>query len=244
MLARIQSYLLQGIEASPCEIEIDLDQRCMDKVDIVGLPDIAVKEAIDRVRSAVGNAGYPWPSGKLLVNLAPADVRKEGPLYDLPIAVGMLVASGVIDERAARPVAVPAGGGGEGEDQILAEGMDFRRFIFAGELALDGRIRPVRGAIAMASLARSLGMRGVVLPAENASEAAVVDGIDVIGVRTLSEVVGHLNGALPTEPHPPIDLKALIEHTQAEVDFADVKGQETVKRAMTIAAAGAHNILG
>jgi len=245
MLARVQSFILHGIDARPCEIEIDLDQRGLDRIDMVGLPDVAVKESLDRVRSAVGNGGYPWPAGKLLVNLAPADVRKEGPVYDLPIAVGLLVASGVIDERAAQRVAVPilAGSGNEQEEEVLPPGLDYRGFLFAGELALDGRVRPIRGAIALATLARELKMRGVVLPHENAPEAAVVEGIDVIGVRTLEEVVGLFNGALAPELHPPVEIDALIERTSAQIDFAEVKGQEPVKRALTVAAAGGHNLL-
>ncbi len=246
MLARVQSFILQGIEAAPCEIEIDLDQRGLDKVDIVGLPDVAVKESLDRVRSAIGNAGYPWPAGKLLVNLAPADVRKEGPVYDLPIAIGMLVASGVVDERAAQRVSVPVAqvtGDVEQPADLLPEGVDPARFLYAGELALDGRVRPVRGAIALATLARDLGMRGVIVPAANAGEAAVVEGVEVLGVHTLAEVVGLLNGALPAESHPPVDLESLIQRTVADVDFGEVKGQESVKRAMTVAAAGGHNVL-
>lgn len=243
MLARVQSFVLTGIDASPCEIEVDIAEYGLNKTVVVGLPDAAVKESIDRVRAAVTNSGYVFPLGNLLVNLAPADVRKEGPVYDLPIAVGLLLASGVI--RGATPAhamrrdaAVPHARTAEGPD-----GLDPRRRLFAGELALDGRLRPVRGVIAMATLARERGYTGVVVPAENAAEAAVVDGVEVIGARTLAEVVGVLNGAIDAAPHPAVDLRILVQRASAEVDFADVRGQEAVKRAITVAAAGRHNLL-
>lgn len=225
MLARVQSFVLEGVDAHPCEVEVDLNETGLKSEEVVGLPDAAVKESIERVRSAILNSGYAFAPGRLLINLAPADVRKEGPVYDLPIALGMLLASGVIR------------GGEEGE------GLDHRALFVAGELALDGRVRPVRGAIALAMLARDAGYRGVILPADNAAEAAVVGGIEVHGARTLSEVVGWLTGALPASAHPPVDVESLIRSAGAEVDFADVRGQEGVKRALTVAAAGRHNIL-
>lgn len=245
MLAHIRSFILQGIEASPCEIEVDLQERGMDSERVVGLPDTSVCESFDRVRSALGNSGYTFPRGKLLVNLAPANVRKEGPVYDLPIAVGILCASSVIHPTLERIGAGGSGGGSEDDPTrgMLREGIDVRSLVFAGELALDGRVRPVRGAIAMASMARRLGARGIVLPAENATEAAVVEEIEVFGVQTLAEVVGLMNGALPAEPHPPVDVAALIESTGAPIDFREVRGQEAVKRAITVAAAGSHNLL-
>lgn len=270
MLARVQSYLLQGIDALPCEVEIDLDESAGAGMDalgggmgggrkqmIVGLPDAAVKESIERVHAALSNSGYYSPTGKLLINLAPADVRKEGPLYDLPIAIGVLMTAGVIRSRAAQqtgrrtprgmPVPAPAGaprgeGGADGEPPGF-EPLDPREFLFAGELALDGRVRPVRGVIAMAALAKSQGMRGVVVPAENAAEASLVPGVEAIGVRTLAELVGLLQGEIEPSPHPPLDIDTLLRTATAPVDFAEVRGQEAVKRAITVAAAGAHNIL-
>lgn len=227
MTARVPSYLLQGVDAIPCEIEVDVDDRGLDRETIVGLPDAAVKEALERVRSALSNAGYPHPQGRLLINLAPADVRKEGPVYDLPIAVGMLLAQNVIREQ---------------RDEA-AGGLDHRRYVFAGELALDGRVRPVRGVIALASMARAMGAAGVIVPSANASEAAVVDGIDAIGVSDLSEVVGLLNGTLEPAPMPCPDVSSMLESAGCVVDFADVRGQEPVKRAIVIAAAGGHNLL-
>ena len=265
MLSRVQSFVLQGIDASLCEIEVDVAESGLAKETIVGLPDAAVKESIERVRSAVTNVGYRFPLSRLLVNLAPADVKKEGPVYDLPIAVGLLMADGVIEPSsrrgAGRPEPVraselPAGVEPTDLDAQLAtleeepreaeagwDPIDARAYLFAGELALDGRVRPVRGALAMALLARDRGMRGVVVPAANATEAAVVEGIEVLGVETIAEVVGLLNGTLEPCAHPPVDVSALIEHASAEVDFADVRGQESVKRAIVVAAAGGHNLL-
>lgn len=257
MLARVQSFILQGIDATPCEIEVDVREGAVAKQTIVGLPDEAVRESIERVRSALANGGYPVPLGTLLVNLAPAETKKEGPLYDLPIAVGLMVASGVAGQargkagssrlsvhnaRAADGLAQSAEGG-----VCVAEppsmGIDHRRYLFAGELALDGRVRPIRGALAMAALARARGLGGVVVPAENAAEAAVVDGIDVLPVHTLAQVIGLLNGLIELEPHAPVDVETMIQATDAEVDFGEVRGQEAVKRALTVAAAGGHNVM-
>ena len=228
MLARVQSFVLQGIDAHPCEIELDIADAGMERDSIVGLPDAAVKESLQRVKSALLNSGYAAGRGQMLVNLAPADVRKEGPVYDLPMALGLLIAEGII-----------RGGVGDREEVRV----DPRRFLVAGELALDGRVRPVRGALAMALLARQRGMRGVIVPADNALEAAVVEGVEVLGVRTVSEVVGLFNAQIEPEPHPPVDVAGLIQSSDAEVDFAEVRGQEAVKRAITIAAAGGHNLL-
>ncbi|MEM8834792.1 MAG: YifB family Mg chelatase-like AAA ATPase [Planctomycetota bacterium] len=249
MLSRVQSFILQGIDATVCEIEIDLDDRGLNEARLVGLPDAAVKESLDRVRSAAGNTGYPFPPGKLTINLAPADVRKEGPVYDLPIAIGVLVAAGVIvPNRVEEPAPIGAGAGWteDGPEEELdapIEPLDPRRFLFAGELALDGRIRPIRGALAMAALAKELGLRGVVVPQANAREAAIVEGIEAIGVGTLAEAVGLLTGGIPIEPHQPVDLERMIGTLSAEIDFAEVRGQEAVKRAITVAAAGEHNLI-
>ncbi len=226
MLSYVQSFLLQGIDAHRCEIEVDFNPVGLEKTDIVGLPDAAVRESLERVTAAINNAGYPTLIGRLIINLAPADLRKEGPVYDLPIAVGQLAAAGVIRSEGA-----------------AAEGrIDHRQCLIAGELALDGRIRPIRGAIAMSMLARDLGLPRILLPADNAQEAAVVEGVEVLGMRTLQDVVALLNGQLDPEPVPPIDVESLIEHTLAPIDFSEVRGQEGVKRAITVAAAGTHNI--
>jgi len=223
MIARIESCLLQGIDASPCEIEVDLDDRNLEKQTVVGLPDAAVKESLERVRAALGNAGYPFPLGRCLINLAPADVRKEGPVYDLPIAMGLLVAQGVLRQE--------------------PTGLDPRRCVMVGELALDGRVRPVKGTIAMAAMAKDRGMSALICPKDNAAEAAVVEGIDIFGVRTISEVMGLFSGEIEPEPEPTPDIEAMLRTAEAPIDFAEVRGQEGVKRAIVVAAAGGHNLL-
>lgn len=249
MLACVQSYLLQGIDALPCEVEIDFDEGAGTEArnTVVGLPDAAVKESLERVRSAISNSGYFLPGGRALINLAPADVRKEGPLYDLPIAVGLLITQGVIPAfrpaGAARDPASPARKVLAAPSDGRAGGIDLRRYLLAGELALDGRVRPIKGAIAMAALAHSQGMHGVIVPADNAAEAAVVPGVEVLGVRTLAEVVGILKGEIEPQPQPAPDIESLLRTAAAPVDFAEVRGQEAVKRAIIVAAAGGHNLL-
>jgi magnesium chelatase family protein len=239
MLARVHSYLLHGIDAYPCEVEVDFDPTAIlaesSRPTVVGLPDAAVKESCERVKSALMNSGYAYPAGRVLINLAPADVRKEGPAYDLAIAIGMLCVQGVI--RAREPVFAGS------SDTAQQDGLDVRRLLFAGELALDGRVRPVKGVIALAALAQRMGLSGVIVPADNAMEAAVVQGIDVYGVRTLVEAVGLLNGLLPLEPQSPPDVESMLRDARAPVDFGEVRGQESVKRALAIAASGGHNVL-
>lgn len=235
MLARVQSYLLHGIDALGCEVEVDYDDTDINGHGaIVGLPDAAVKESLDRVGAALSNSGYGWPRGKVLINMAPADVRKEGPVYDLPIAVGLLMVQGIV------PTHAPKRGSLTAPDP---PGLDHRRMIFAGELALDGRVRPIKGAIALASMARERGAAGLVVPRDNAQEAAVVDGLCVYGVGTLAELVGLLNGHLEAQPQSPIDVGSVLRNAAAPVDFAEIRGQEGVKRAVVIAAAGLHNLL-
>ena len=226
MISRVHSYLLHGIEAQPCEIEVDLSPVGLPKTTIVGLPDVAVKESIERVRTALLNSGFRFPQTRMTINLAPADVRKEGPMYDLPIAVALLLAERTI------------------ESGVAANGhKPHESYLFAGELALDGRVRPVKGIISLAMLARAKKLTGVIVPRANAPEAAVVEGIEVLGVSNLGEVVAHLNGGAAIAPHHNLRVDQLIETAQPSIDFGEVRGQEPAKRALIIAAAGAHNVL-
>lgn len=247
MLARVQSFLLAGIDALPCEVEIDHNELGLNNADnkptLVGLPDASVKESVERVRAAITNSGFGFPDGRLVINLAPADVRKEGPMYDLPMAIGLLACQRVVPTSTVSGRAVHGSSSAAVAAEFAPESLDYRSAMFVGELALDGRLRPVRGVLAMAALAAERGFRAVVVPAENAAEAAIVAEVEVYAVRTLSEVVGLLRGELPLEPHPPADVAAMLMQAEAPIDFAEVRGQEAVKRAITIAAAGSHNLL-
>ena len=224
MLRSTTSFVLVGAAAEPCRIEVDLSPHGLPTMGIVGLPDAAVRESAERVRTAVRNGGFDWPRSRLTVNLAPADRRKEGPVYDLPIAVATLACSGVIDSEA---------GGGRRID----------RWLMGGELALDGTIRPVRGAIAMTALARRLSLDGVVLAQESVEEASLVSGVSVFGARNLIEVVEFLSDRNLGIPDVAGAMVGMSHQVQSDDRLALVVGQSMPTRAVEIAAAGAHNLL-
>lgn len=218
MLARVLSSALFGIDAYVVEVEVDIAQG-LPAFATVGLPEGAVKESKDRVKAAIKNCGYDFPPRRITVNLAPADIKMEGASFDLPMAIGILAATETVQKG------------------------KLGHYLILGELSLDGKVKSIKGTLPVAVAAREAGLRGILLPRENSKEAAVVKGIEVLPVDTLSGCVEFLNGRLSIEPVE-IDLEEVFRREMNyPIDFNEVKGQEHVKRCLEVAAAGGHNLI-
>ncbi|MDB9312250.1 YifB family Mg chelatase-like AAA ATPase [Spirulina sp. CS-785/01] len=218
MLARVWSASIVGIDAVKVGVEVDVSGG-LPKIILVGLPDTAVQESRERVKAAIKNAGFAFPMRKIVLNLTPADLRKEGPSFDLPISVGVLAASEQVDA------------------QMLGD------YMFLGEVSLDGSLRPIAGILPIAATAKRLGITGLVVPEDNAAEAAVVEGLAVYGFKHLSQVASFLNQPQQFQPVA-FDAKAELAQSFAHIpDLCDVKGQNHARRALEIAAAGGHNLI-
>lgn len=218
MLSKVKSFGLVGLNGFLVEIETDLVGG-VPKYDLVGLGDTAVKESKDRVKSAIHNSGFEYPIKHFTINLAPADVKKEGPLYDLGIAVGILAAS----------------------DQIKLK--KYKDYVFIGELSLDGSVKKVKGVLPILISASDLGFKKFIIPKENEQEAKFIDGLEIYAVKSLSEVVNFLNDEIPLNKVKTTTFDEVVSETKSQLDFENVKGQAAAKRALEIAAAGGHNVL-
>lgn len=216
MLARIYSCSIIGLETAIVEVEVDTGQGLPAMI-IVGLPDTAVQESRERVQMAIKNAGLHYPRKRITVNLAPASVKKEGPAYDLPIALAVLVATEQIPQRA------------------------FSNSLVIGELSLDGSVRHVRGILPMAASARQMGFTRIFVPEADAAEAALIPNLEIIPVRTILDLIGHVNGQNPIPAYPSVEINEI--QVEVQTNFQEIKGQEHAKRALEIAAAGGHNVL-
>lgn len=220
MLAKLKTFSLLGIEAIPVDVEVDISASPLPKTVLVGLPEQAVRESTHRVERALVNSGFNRPHDRVVINLAPAELPKQAASFDLPIALGILVGSG----------------------QFSSDLLE--RYAVVGELSLEGQARGVKGALSMAtSAAKQAGICGLLVPTENAHEAAVVEGLEVIPISSLSEAIGFLSGQLQIDPVPSRLSELFQTYSQYDVDFSDVRGQDMAKRALMLAAAGAHNLL-
>ena len=221
MLSIVKSMSLEGIDGYLVEVQIDISGG-LPSFNVVGLPDVSIKEAKERVRASIKNIGFEFPSRRILVNLSPADKRKEGTGFDLPIAIGLLIASG----------------------KICKQNLEsFEQTVFLGELSLDGKINRVRGVLPMCIEAKNLGIKRVVVPKANAREAAIIEDLEVIPVSDLNEVIEYVNGDIDIK-RKVVDVKKILnKKDEYNLDFSEVKGQRSVKRVLEISAAGGHNCL-